>query len=187
MGPRTLHPIWRMIQSQVQLSISFDLVRLYNHRSLLSYNINNNNNLFWFSASSLIDTYSSRWISLGGSKNLAIWLMVFYVEQIKKYCQSLIRFKDNIENELFEFLVLEKLKPLSDRHYDDTKKAAIAFSRRCCFWAKTVGNISPADCLWPEYKYDDVKTIGDFRDTWWQQTHQVKFIVLGNVRMLGTM
>ena len=48
--------------------------------------------------------------------------MVFYVEQTKKYCQSLIRFKDNIENELFEFLVLEKLKPLSDRHYDDTKK-----------------------------------------------------------------
>ena len=28
--------------------------------------------------------------------------------------------------------------------------------------------------------------MGDFQDAWWQQTSQVKSIVLGNVRMLRT-
>ena len=29
--------------------------------------------------------------------------------------------------------------------------------------------------------------MGDFWDAWWQQTYQVKSIVLGNVHMLRTM
>ena len=30
------------------------------------------------------------------------------------------------------------------------------------------------------------QTMGDFRDAWWQQTYQVKFIVIGHVCKLRT-
>ena len=39
-------------------------------------------------------------------------------------------------------------------------ESATDFSGWCCAWVKTVRNISVADCLRPEYNYDDVKTIG---------------------------
>ena len=41
--------------------------------------------------------------------------------------------------------------------------------------------------LFTFYKEGQQGPMGDFQDAWWQQTYQVKFIVLGNVRMLRTM
>ena len=56
------------------------------------------------------------------------------------------------------------------------------FLLTCASWAEPTGLVY--------YKFlicviiTDVKPMRDFLDSWWQQTYQVKSIVLDNVRML---